>query len=133
MQAQSEKPIRVVVPLSARSKVDAVARAISNQMAKVMGHSIVIENLPGAGGMTGTGQTAPEAMLQRVRGAARSVEALNAAAVPMNKAAFAWGWQAALDLAEVPQAAGLAKPAAVVVTPQRTLGLESETATRAAA
>jgi tripartite-type tricarboxylate transporter receptor subunit TctC len=55
-QAQSDKPIRVVVPLSAGSTVDAVARAMSNQMAKVMGHPIVIENLPGAGGMTGTVQ-----------------------------------------------------------------------------
>lgn len=55
-QAQADKPIRVVVPLSAGSTVDAVARALSNQMAKVMGHPIVIENLAGAGGMTGTVQ-----------------------------------------------------------------------------
>lgn len=54
--AQADKPIRVVVPLSAGSTVDAVARAMSNQMAKVMGHPIVIENLAGAGGMTGTVQ-----------------------------------------------------------------------------
>ena len=44
------------MPLSAGSTVDAVARAMSNQMAKVMGHPIVIENLAGAGGMTGTVQ-----------------------------------------------------------------------------
>ena len=56
VQAQSDKPIRVVVPLSAGSTVDAVARAMSNQMAKVTGHPIVIENLAGAGGMTGTVQ-----------------------------------------------------------------------------
>jgi len=54
--AQSDKPIRVVVPLSTGSTVDTVARAMSNQMAKVMGHPIVIENLAGAGGMTGTVQ-----------------------------------------------------------------------------
>jgi indolepyruvate ferredoxin oxidoreductase len=107
-------------------------------------------------------------MLQRVRGAAQSVDALNAAAlatalmgdtvatnvfvlgyawqkgwiplqeasllraielngaaVPMNKAAFAWGRQAALDLSVVQQAAGLAKPAAVVMMPARTLSLEA--------
>jgi tripartite-type tricarboxylate transporter receptor subunit TctC len=56
VQAQSDKPIRVVVPLSAGSTVDAVARAMSNQMGKVMGHPIVIDNLAGAGGMTGTVQ-----------------------------------------------------------------------------
>jgi tripartite-type tricarboxylate transporter receptor subunit TctC len=62
VQAQSDKPLRIVVPLSAGSTVDAVARAMSNQMAKVMGHPIVIDNLPGAGGMTGTVQvvTAPK-------------------------------------------------------------------------
>ncbi len=62
VQAQADKPIRVVVPLSAGSTVDAVARAMSNQMAKVMGHPVVIDNLPGAGGMTGTVQvvTAPK-------------------------------------------------------------------------
>jgi indolepyruvate ferredoxin oxidoreductase len=113
-------------------------------------------------------QTDPEAMLQRVRGAAQSVEALNAsalatalmgdavatnvfvlgfawqkgwiplredslmraielngAAVAMNKAAFAWGRQAALDVSLVQQAAGLVNPAAVVMMATRTLGLEA--------
>jgi tripartite-type tricarboxylate transporter receptor subunit TctC len=56
VQAQSDKPVRVVVPLSAGSTVDAVARAMSHQMGKVMGHPIVIDNLAGAGGMTGTVQ-----------------------------------------------------------------------------
>ncbi|MEK8025809.1 Bug family tripartite tricarboxylate transporter substrate binding protein [Pseudaquabacterium rugosum] len=55
-QASSDKPLRVIVPLSAGSTVDVVARAMSAQMAKVMGHPIVIENLAGAGGMTGTVQ-----------------------------------------------------------------------------
>jgi indolepyruvate ferredoxin oxidoreductase len=107
-------------------------------------------------------------MLQRVRGAAQSVDALNAAslatalmgdavatnvfvlgyawqkgwiplqeaslmraielngaAVPMNKAAFAWGRQAALDLGLVQQAAGLDRPTAVVTMPTRTPGLEA--------
>ncbi len=113
-------------------------------------------------------QTSPDAMLQRVRDAAQSVEALNAtamatalmgdavatnvfvlgyawqkgwiplqeaslmraielngAAVPMNKAAFAWGRQAALDLGLVQQAAGLDRPTAVVTMPTRTPGLEA--------
>ena len=53
-QAQGDKPIRLIVPLTTGSTVDAVARALSNQLAKVMGHAVVVENLPGAGGMTGT-------------------------------------------------------------------------------
>jgi tripartite-type tricarboxylate transporter receptor subunit TctC len=56
VQAQADKPIRVVVPLTAGSTVDAVARAMSNQLAKVTGHPVIIDNLVGAGGMTGTVQ-----------------------------------------------------------------------------
>ena len=53
-QAQGDKPIRLIVPLTTGSTVDAVARAMSNQLAKASGHAVVVENLPGAGGMTGT-------------------------------------------------------------------------------
>lgn len=51
-----EKPIRVIVPLTAGSTVDAVARAMGNQMARALGQPVVIENLVGAGGVTGTSQ-----------------------------------------------------------------------------
>lgn len=54
--AQSDKPLRVIVPLTPGSTVDTVARAMSTEMSKVMGHPVVIENLPGAGGLTGTAQ-----------------------------------------------------------------------------
>jgi indolepyruvate ferredoxin oxidoreductase len=53
----------------------------------------------------------------------RAIE-LNGAAVDMNKAAFAWGRQAAIDIAPVRAAAGMAAPAAVVAMPQRTPSLE---------
>ena len=52
--AQSDKPIRLIVPLTTGSTVDAMARAMSLTMARVTGHPVVVENLPGAGGMTGT-------------------------------------------------------------------------------
>ena len=54
-QAQTDR-IRLIVPLTAGSTVDSVARAMSDPLAKIMGKPIVIENLPGAGGMTGTTQ-----------------------------------------------------------------------------
>jgi len=60
----------------------------------------------------------------------RAIE-LNGAAVTMNQAAFAWGRLAALDLAPVRAAAGLAAPAAVVRMPARTLSLEALLADRA--
>ncbi|MDB5742567.1 MAG: transporter substrate-binding protein [Polaromonas sp.] len=50
------KPLRIIVPLTTGSTVDTVARAMSVELAKSMGQPVVIENLPGAGGVTGTAQ-----------------------------------------------------------------------------
>ncbi|WP_342131040.1 Bug family tripartite tricarboxylate transporter substrate binding protein [Hydrogenophaga sp. OTU3427] len=54
--AQSDKPLRLIVPLTTGSTVDTVARSLSNPLAQASGHPVVVENLPGAGGMTGTAQ-----------------------------------------------------------------------------
>nr|WP_316639121.1 tripartite tricarboxylate transporter substrate binding protein [uncultured Roseateles sp.] len=54
--AQDAKPLRLIVPLTAGSTVDAMARAMSHQFGKATGHPVVIENLVGAGGLTGTAQ-----------------------------------------------------------------------------
>ena len=50
------KPLRVILPLSAGSGADGAIRAISTSLAKALGQPIVIENLPGAGGIAGTTQ-----------------------------------------------------------------------------
>jgi tripartite-type tricarboxylate transporter receptor subunit TctC len=50
----SDKPIRLILPISAGSGVDAIARAASLALGKAFGQPVVIENLPGAGGITGT-------------------------------------------------------------------------------
>ena len=55
---------------------------------------------------------------------------LNGAAVDMNKSAFAWGRQAALDIARVRTAAGLDRPANVMLMPERKLPLEALVADR---
>ena len=52
----TDKPLRIVLPLSAGSTVDAVARTMSNALAKASGQPVIVENLPGAGGVTGTMQ-----------------------------------------------------------------------------
>ena len=52
----TDKPLRIVLPLSAGSTVDAVARTMSNAWAKASGQPVIVENLPGAGGVTGTTQ-----------------------------------------------------------------------------
>lgn len=55
-QGFGEKTVRLIVPLAAGSTVDAIARVMANQYAKSMGHPVVVENLVGAGGITGTAQ-----------------------------------------------------------------------------
>ncbi len=50
----SDKPIRMVLPVGAGSGVDTIMRAAVPQLIKALGgQSVVIENLPGAGGITG--------------------------------------------------------------------------------
>jgi tripartite-type tricarboxylate transporter receptor subunit TctC len=53
-QAQHDKPLRIILPLSAGSGADGAIRAIQSSLSKAMGQAVVIENLPGAGGITGT-------------------------------------------------------------------------------
>ena len=50
----SDKPIRFILPISAGSGVDNIVRAASVALGKAFGQPVVIENLPGAGGLTGT-------------------------------------------------------------------------------
>jgi tripartite-type tricarboxylate transporter receptor subunit TctC len=51
--AYPSKPIRVIVPFSAGSTTDIIARAITDKMSQSMGQPIVIENRGGAGGTVG--------------------------------------------------------------------------------
>lgn len=54
-QAQDHPPLRVILPLSAGSGVDVIARSAHNALSQALGgQAVVIENLPGAGGITGT-------------------------------------------------------------------------------
>lgn len=51
----SDKPLRVVLPVGAGSGVDTIMRAATPSLTKELGgQPVVIENLPGAGGITGT-------------------------------------------------------------------------------
>ena len=51
--AQSDKPLRFVLPNATGSGVDAITRAIQPVLGRVLGTSIVVENQPGAGGVVG--------------------------------------------------------------------------------
>jgi len=53
--AQGGAPLRVILPVSAGSGVDTIMRAAQADLSKALGgQAVVIENLPGAGGITGT-------------------------------------------------------------------------------
>lgn len=53
--AQDRPPLRTILPIGAGSGVDAIVRAVQPSLSKALGgQPIVIENLPGAGGITGT-------------------------------------------------------------------------------
>lgn len=59
-QSYPNKTIRVVVPFSAGSGTDIVARTIMDQLSRQMGQPIIIENRLGAGGTIGIGSVAKE-------------------------------------------------------------------------
>jgi tripartite-type tricarboxylate transporter receptor subunit TctC len=50
----AQTPMRIILPVSPGSGVDAIVRAAGPALSKALGQPVVIENLPGAGGITGT-------------------------------------------------------------------------------
>jgi tripartite-type tricarboxylate transporter receptor subunit TctC len=57
-QPYPAKPIKFVVPFSAGSATDIVARTVAESMGKSMGQSIIVENKAGAGGTIAAAQVA---------------------------------------------------------------------------
>jgi len=53
-----DKPVHIVVPLTAGSATDVMARIVARQLSQQLGQSFVVENRPGAGGTIGTGTVA---------------------------------------------------------------------------
>ena len=56
--AYPDRPIRFIVPFTAGSGTDIVARTVGEPMSRSLGQPIVIENRPGAGGTIGAAQVA---------------------------------------------------------------------------
>ncbi len=52
--AHASGPVKLILPVSAGSGVDAIARAAGGQLSSALGAPVVIENQPGAGGVVGT-------------------------------------------------------------------------------
>lgn len=51
--AQSDKPVRFILPNATGSGVDAITRAAQPALSKALGHPVVVDNQPGAGGIVG--------------------------------------------------------------------------------
>jgi tripartite-type tricarboxylate transporter receptor subunit TctC len=63
-QAQSSypnKPIRLIVPFTPGGTTDILARAIGQELSKAWGQSVVVDNVPGAGGSIGAERAAKAA------------------------------------------------------------------------
>ena len=60
-QTWPDKPVHVVVPFTAGSATDVVARSVAQAMSKNLGQVFVVENKPGAGGTIGSVQVAKSA------------------------------------------------------------------------
>ncbi|MEY4749398.1 MAG: hypothetical protein RIQ60_1612 [Pseudomonadota bacterium] len=59
------KPVRFVLPNAVSSGVDTITRAAQNALAKALGHPVVVDNQPGAGGIVGLqalARSAPDGM-----------------------------------------------------------------------
>ena len=54
VSAQTDKPVKFILPFSAGSGVDGIARVSGPQLSKALGQTVVFENQPGAGGVVGT-------------------------------------------------------------------------------
>jgi tripartite-type tricarboxylate transporter receptor subunit TctC len=57
-QAWPIKPVRVIVPVTAGSAIDIIARTVSDQLSTQLGQTFVVENRTGAGGTIGAGSVA---------------------------------------------------------------------------
>jgi putative tricarboxylic transport membrane protein len=47
------RPITIVVPFAAGGPIDVVARVITPRMSELLGQQVIVDNIPGAGGMVG--------------------------------------------------------------------------------
>jgi tripartite-type tricarboxylate transporter receptor subunit TctC len=49
----NDRPVRLILPISAGSGVDVIARSAAPALGAAFGQPVIVENLPGAGGITG--------------------------------------------------------------------------------
>jgi len=75
-QAYPNKPVKIIVPFTAGSATDILARTIGQKLGEAWGQPVVIDNRPGAGGTIGAGLVAkspPDGYTLLVHSAAQAV------------------------------------------------------------
>jgi len=75
-QAWPNKPVRVVVPFTAGSATDILARTVGQKLSELWGQQVVVDNRAGAGGTIGAGmvaKSAPDGYTLMVHSAAQAV------------------------------------------------------------
>jgi tripartite-type tricarboxylate transporter receptor subunit TctC len=88
-QAWPTKPIRVVVPLTAGSATDVMARIVFDEVSKQVGQTIVIENRPGAGnsiGMNAVAKAEPDGYTILANSSTHTVSPAVRATMPLDTA-----------------------------------------------
>jgi len=57
-KAWPDRPLTMVVPLAAGSGIDVLARILAPRLSEILGQTIIVENVTGAGGTTGAARVA---------------------------------------------------------------------------
>jgi tripartite-type tricarboxylate transporter receptor subunit TctC len=57
-QAYPARPITMIIPFAAGGPTDVLGRVVAARMSEILGQQIVVENIGGAGGMTGANRVA---------------------------------------------------------------------------
>ena len=53
-----DRPMTMVVPFAAGGPTDVLGRVVAARMSEVLGQQVIVENVTGAGGMTGSARVA---------------------------------------------------------------------------
>src|SRR6516225_5258172 len=60
-QSWPSRPLTMVVPFGAGGATDVMARALAPRLSELLGQQVIVENVTGAGGMTGVARVAKAA------------------------------------------------------------------------
>lgn len=81
------KPMRIVVAFAAGGPVDVPARALAQRLTDALGQQVIVENIPGAGGLIGAdavAKSAPDGHAMLITTSALSIQAASVKKMPFD-------------------------------------------------